>query len=308
MRRSYFTSDTCEQLELYRRHIKLEVRFPVIEPIDGDVRKVLREAVSTLWSTTLERRLDIHLPSFLEYIAKDVSTLRQLLQIASQACSIETLTDRKIELVDQAYALAGATEHDDYDCAKPTEIHRLAEGEYLLIYNDHHDFGADAVVCLCADDFTVPADDYRSYRINALAGPRARRDCFLINRLLSSHPRTVVTRGYFSASPLIIHCRRPYADSDLAISQRLQIRDAYLDSLRLAFRCDARTVALPLICPRGSSSTLGKAYRTAVESVTTARSLGWRFKTVYLTGVNENDEFITPSVIPISLSGLSASL
>lgn len=305
MIRALPTCDACERLELYRGLIKLDTVFLAAQPTDGDAKIVLLEAISALWSRSLERKLDVHLPTFLQHIAKDVSTLRQLLQMASQACEVEKLTDRTIELIDRAYALAGTVEHDDYDCPRPTEIFRLRQGEYLLTYTDHHDLSSDALVSLCSDDFVVPADNYRSYRINALAGPRPRRDCSTIKRRLSRWPRAIVTRGYFSSSPLIVHCRQPYADSEMAISQRLQIRDAYLDSLKLAFKCNAKTLSLPLICPRGSVSTFGKAYRTAVEAITTARSLGWRFKTIHLTGVNEKHEFIKPSMIPASLSGLS---
>jgi hypothetical protein len=107
MIRPSLTRDACEQLEFYRASIKLDTHFSIPQPNGGDAKIALREAISALWSSALERTLDIHLPTFLNHFGKDVSTLRQFVQIASQACDVKALTDRAIELIDQAYVLAG---------------------------------------------------------------------------------------------------------------------------------------------------------------------------------------------------------
>lgn len=306
---SYVNAPTSyEQLTHYRDLVMLETRFSIPPRNTGDPRAILRKAILEMWSPTVEADLNIHLPTFLEHIAKDISTLRQLLQLTSQVCAIKTLNDDVLKLVDCAYASAGTSEHDDNDLAKPTEIHRLSGTDYLLIYSQHHDTASDATVCLCTEDFSVPPDDYRSYRINALAGPRVRYDCSSIKKLLSTKPRAIATRGYFSAWRFIIQCRRPYADSELAMSQRLRIREAYLDVLELAFQCKAESVSFPLICPPGSVSTVCKAYRTAIEAVATARSMGWRFRTVHITGVTGKHESASRSALSGDLGGLPTFL
>lgn len=294
MRKSHLKSNSFGQLKLYQNAIYLDAAFSRPTPDESDAKSLLRKAISSLWSPKVERSLAIHLPSFFDHIAKDVATLWQLLQLASQTCEIDILTSEVLKLIDLTYASVGTAEHDDYDCQKPAEAHQLAHGEYLLIFDDHANLSADATVTFCTDAFAVPHDDYRSYRINALAGPRARRDCSVVRRSLSESPRAIVTRGYFSTFRLIIHCQRPYADSELAMHQRLQIRDTYLDVLELAHHCNVATISMPLICPRGSFSTVNKAYRTALEAVTTARAMGWRFRTVSITGASEAHKPASP--------------
>ncbi len=275
----------CDVLPSYRDAIKLDHRFAPQFLDLVEAQELLRDAIISIWDRSAEKELDIHLPTFLKYIAKDVPTLRQLLQLASQACAPISLTDSALQLVDQAYAAAGTTEHHDYDCAIPNEIHRFENGDNLLVYRGHHEIASEAIVLASTEDYCLPPGDYRSYRLNALAGPRVRRDCALIRERISSSPWAVVTRGYFFASRFLIHCRRPYLDSDMSIRQRLSLREAIMDTLSLASAVGAHTISLPLICPGGSSSTENKAYRTTCEAVLSARNMGWRFKAVHLTGV-----------------------
>lgn len=277
---------SCDLLSSYRDVIKLDRRFIPTPPCLLEVTELLREAIHAIWDRSAEEELSIFLPVFLKYIAKDVSTLRQLLQLASQACAPISLTDSALQLVDQAYTAAGASEYADYDCATPNEIHRFDNSDHLLIYWSYNEIAAEATVLTSSENFSLPPDDYRSYRLNALAGPRVRRDCALIRERVGLVPWAVATRGYFFASRFLIHCRCPYLDSDMSIRQRLSLRESIMDTLSLAFAVGAQTVSLPLICPRGSRSTENKAYRTACEAVLSARNMGWRFKTVHLTGNN----------------------
>lgn len=283
--RFHHAPNPCDLLPSYREAIKLDHPFAT-EFLDlVDARELLRDAIRSIWDRSAERELDIHLPTFLRYIAKDISSLRQLLQLASQACAPISLTDSALRLIDQAYSAAGVTEHESYNWPVPDETHQFSNGDHLLVYGKHYEIAADTTVLTSTENFALPPGDFRSYRLNALSGPRARRDCALIRERVSSNPWAVVTRGYFFASRFLIHCRRPYLDSDMGIRQRLCLRESITDSLSLAFAVDSRSVSLPLICPRGSSSTEGKAYRTACEAVVSARNMGWRFKTVHLTGV-----------------------
>lgn len=298
----------CDLLSSYREVINLDYRFEPTSPGQVETRELLQAAIQTLWDRSAEKELDVFLPVFLKYIAKDVSTLRQLLQLASQACATISLTDRALQLVDQAYAAAGTTEHDDHNFAVPNESHRFSNSDYLLVYRSHHEVMADATVLTSTENFALPPGDYRSYRLNALSGPRARRDCALIRERINTNPWAVITRGYFFASRFLIHCRRPYLDSDMSIRQRLQLREAIMDTLSLAFAVGARTVSLPLICPGGSSSTESKAYRTTCEAVISARTMGWRFKTVHLTGVANSKKESGSVALSKPLSGLSPAI
>lgn len=297
----------CDLLSSYRDVIKLDHRFTP-SPCLLEVTEMLRTAIGAIWDRSAEKELDIHLPTFLKYIAKDISTLRQLLQLASQACATISLTDGALHLVDQAYAATSATEHYDYDCAVPSEVHRFSNNDYLLVYGSHHEIAADATVLTSTENFALPPGDYRSYRLNALSGPRARRDCALIRERVSSNPWAVITRGYFFTSRFLIHCRRPYLDSDMNIRQRLQLRESIMDTLSLAFAVGAHTVSLPLICPAGSGSTESKAYRTACEAVVSARNMGWRFRMVHLTGVSSSKKHCVSGALSNSLSRFSALL
>lgn len=79
-----------------------------------------------------------------------------------------------------------------------------------------------------------------------------------------------------------------------------------MDTLSLAFAVGAKTVSLPLICPRGSGSTENKAYRTACEAVLSARNLGWSFKTIHLTGVANSKDNGASGPLSRSPGGLAA--
>ncbi len=291
----------CDLLPSYRDVIKLDQSFEPPQACLFNVKQLLQEAIHALWDNSAEGELQIFLPVFLKYIAKDVSTLRQLLQLASQACATISLTDSALRLVDQAYAVAGTVEHDDYDCAEPDKVHRFSNGDHLLVYSCHRELPADVTAVTSTENYALPPGDYRSYQLHASAGPRARRDCALVRERLGSTPWAIVTRGYFSASRFLIHCRRPYLDSDMSIRQRLQLRESIMDTLQLAFVVGAKTVSLPLICPKGSNSTESKAYRTACEAVMSARNMGWRFKAVHLTGVTNSKDLGSVALVePVS--------
>jgi hypothetical protein len=278
-------TSSCDLLSSYRDAINLDHRFSY-EFLDlVEARELLRDAIKSIWDRSAEKELEIDLPTFLKYIAKDVSTLRQLLQLASQSCAPISLTDGALQLIDKAYAAVETSEQHNHDCIRPNETHRFANNDHLLVYKNHPELVVDATVLTTTEHFTLPPGDYRSYRLNALAGPRVRRDCALIRERIGSNPWAIITRGYFYKSRFLLHCRRPYVDSEMSIHQRLHLRESIMDALALAFSAGAQTISLPLICPKGSSSTASKAYRTACEAIASARNMGWSFKTVYLTGV-----------------------
>jgi hypothetical protein len=279
------TPDPCDLLSKYRGLIKVDEDFAPPTPSNADEKEVLQRAIHAAFDREAQRELDLHLPTFLKYIAKDVSSLIQLLHLSTQACSPISLTESVLELIDLAYVAANKCAYLDYDLPRPTEVLSLSETDYLLVYDQHVDLNCDATVCLSTERFALPPGDYRSFRLNALAGPRVKRDCALIRERLTDDPWSVVTRGYFLSPRFILHCRRPYIDSDMSIRQRLHLREAYMDTLALAFAVGAKSVSLPLITVRGSASTENKAYRTAIEAIASARAMGWMFRTVHLTGV-----------------------
>lgn len=282
--------DPCDQLPLYRKLVNLDAPFTPPVTSSEDHKELLRTAIRALWDKSAERELDIYLPVFLKYFAKDAASLIQLLHLVSQACSPISLTEAALELSDLAYTSTAGTKHTLSDTVSPQETLRSQTNGYLFVYDTHEEIISDATICICNDEFALLPGNYRSFRINALAGPRTRRDCALINERLTAKPWAIATRGYFSSSHFIIHCRYPYLDSELSTRQRFHLREAYIDSLALAFVVGARSVSLPLIAPSGSKETLRKAYRTATEAIFSARKMGWAFHTVHLTGVAEGKE------------------
>lgn len=275
--------NSFSSLEAYRNAINLTSPLPQAGRSTSNGREQLLQAIHMVWDSQSQNSLDIHLESFLKYIAKTEIELLHLLQLAANSCSIVTLTESTLLATDAAYKSLDLRQCTDN--SPPDTLLDLPKGGRLEVYRDfHRTSDVEASVCLTDDTFLPTLRDYRSFRIHAAAGPRMRRDCELAAAKLARLPWAIVTRGYFSRFRYIIHSRTPYVDSEVAFRQRLNLREAYISALELAAGLGIKSIEVPIVSIRGSRSTVEKVGRTTIEAIHAAQNSTRGFKRICLIG------------------------
>lgn len=274
-------------LASYRSLIDLSSTFNPAPPAACDAKETFRKAIRQIWDHSAQDKLDLCLDTFLQYVAKNEPELLELLQLTAISCSVVSLTDAALKVADAAYQLANIGKCTDLSFACETLI--LPNGGKLELYGDLDERSdVQATICLADVDFLPPPSNYRSYRLHADAGPRMRRDCELACAKVQRLPWTIATRGYFLPFQYVIHCRTPFIDSEVSISQRLQLRDGYVSALELAAELGVRSVEVPLISIGGSRSTCDKIKRTTIEAIYAVQNQTGRFDRVCLIGCSQN--------------------
>jgi hypothetical protein len=275
-----------EILNIYRTLISLDTEFVPQLQVSENTKDILREAIRQIFDTRSEQVLDLHLETFLTYFAKTEQELLDLLQLTASSCSIVSLTETALNLTDAAYLASLRSKCRDQSL--PDEVLALPKGGRLEIHSDLNEFSdVEVTICLTDGDFLPPASNYRSYRLHAGSGPRMRRDCELIYSRLVRSPWAIATRGYFLPFKYVLHCRTPFIDSDVSLRHRLSLREAYISALELARSLGTKTIEVPMISIRGSSSTFKKIRRGIIEAVHAVQNSTDGFDKVCLIGCSE---------------------